>query len=584
MFDIDMKANILLDESLKVKLDPKGKVIDTHGSGKLTISNPSENTTLWAINLISKHGPEVSNYEDKQIPHIQPGKPFEMSYNFSNQCNLILSERIDTYYENQDSDTLNVNHNTLIAKKTQRMLYEITLNNTYDFPLKNVVVTKQFDESVSEFELIPPFAGVIKENKPPLVWEIEKIEAKSSLTLLLVADITPKSSDRVKTGEITVTAEGAHTFTDLTPRIDAECDNVNLSVKVSETGEPTMWDVNVEFINESEFSTLLETVTVSVPEETFINETINTMYNPSIEGVAWSKQASIKSMDYPQISKDFKYQVDFDVSAVNSILIEKETDYLNVVEISSIKTFEPEQVNTYTRTPVNFIVEVTNEGTAKINRLTFEEVIPPFILVKSVKMDDNQNLDLKAHIDGLEGLDVDLPENLQQPRKLLVDAKMNDFLPGSKAKLIVECIAEKPKPNLDYSAPSRVNAYATVEKNSFEIYSHLHNETPALIVAYKTRSFKFDAKYQSISDNEYEIKINVINSGEVPLENVYVTQNIGTAKYINHIPVTVNATEKNNEVELFIKEIKIGETITIQLTVETNGPLRQMQPTVRIAD
>ncbi len=579
-----MKANILVDEKIDVRLDPKGNIIESKGNGIIKVSNNTENTTLWAIKLSGTHGPDVVGFNHQDIPHIQSRDPFSDKYTFTSKSKLILIEKVDTKFDNQTGDELNVDRKTLVAKNDQTILIEISLDNRYNFPLENVTVTKNFDECVTGYNPVPPFAGQIDGTDMPLIWKIDKLEANSITSLILSVDLHPSSSDKVKTGEIDVLVSGTDTFTDLEPKIDAECDNVELAVSVKETDQPSMWNVNVQFKNDSEFDTLLETVEVGIPSETFINEKISDYFSPKIDGVAWSKEATIKSNDYPEIKKEFKYQVDYDVAAINSIKIHKETELLNVVEITSNKIFEPEQVNTYTRSDVQFHVAVKNEGTSKIGRLTFDEIIPPYIMVKSVSMEGNLNFDLTSSIEGQEGLDVEKPENIDTARKLFVDVKSINLMPGSTVKLIVNCVSEKPKPNLDYLAPSIVQAFAEVPTTSFKYKSVNVDQPPGLIVAYKTRSFQFNAKYQATAQNQYEIAINVENNGAVPLENVYVTQNIGNSKYLNHSPVVVTALEKSGSIELYIKEIRVNEIVKILLNVETQGPLRQIQPTVKVAD
>jgi hypothetical protein len=578
-----MKAIVSLSENISTTLDPKGQITDSSGSGKISVRNTSENTTLWAITLGGTHGPDVSDFKEQSIPHIQANKVFEDNYTITHESKLLLSERIDTHYTSQTGDDLDTKRNTLIKGQNQKLLYEIQLENRYSFPLQDIVVTKYFDDCVKDVDAIPPHPGSF-ERPASAVWKIEHLGAGDVATIYLVVELAPETSERVKTGNIEVTAMGPGLFSTLEPTIDSECDNVDLSVEVNETPTPGMWNITVAFTNASEFSTILENVRVNHEAETFLDSTIGETFKPNPDAAAWSKENTIHSADYPQIDKDFKYKVEHEVQSQMSLTVVKESDLLDVVEISSDKRFEPENVNTYTRTPMKFTVEVTNRGTADIGKLEFEETIPPFVLVKSISAEGKENLPVTSSIDGQEGLDDTVPDNIGNPRTLRATVKTHDFTQNSVVTLSVECIAEKPKPNLDYHSQSMVHAYAVIPTQPFSINSLMFEKVPELMVTYKKRSFKFSANYKAVSDSEYEITIPVTNNGEVPLENVYVTQSIAGGRYSSHTPLTIRAEETADKIEFHLKEIPVGETIPIVVVVETQGPLRQQQPSIRVAD
>ncbi|MHA2252988.1 MAG: hypothetical protein ACXAD7_21675 [Candidatus Kariarchaeaceae archaeon] len=579
-----MKAIILLDEYSTTELDPKGQVAKSEGSGKILIKNPSDHTTLWAISLNGKHGPDISNFKNQSIPHIQAGKLFDDTYAIEHEAKLLLTERIDTYYTSQTGDELNTKRNTLVKGVQQKLLYEIQLENRYSFPMKNLIVTKQFDACIQDSDAIPPHPGSFEKTEDSAIWNIEHLGAGELATIYFVVELLPETSEKIKTGDITVTANGEGQFSSLEPSIDSECDNVDLSVNVNENPTPGMWTVTVAYTNSSEFATLLEDVQVTQEGEEFLKSSVNVVYQPNPDGAAWTQEETINHPDYPQIDKNFKYQVDHEVQTVFAIRLHKETDLLDVVEISSEKKFEPEEVNTYTRTPLKYMVDVTNKGTAEIGTLIFEEVIPPFILVKSVAAMGNENLQLTASIEGQEGLDDSAPENLKDARKMTVEVQCVDYNPMANVVLTVDCIAEKPKPNLDYHALSVVKSLAKEPTMPFTINSQMFDKVPELMVAYKKRSFKFSANYKALSDSEYEITIPVTNNGEVPLENVYVTQSILGGKYNSHSPLTIQAEEKADKIEFYLKAIAVGETVSIIMVVETQGPLRQQQPSIKVAD
>lgn len=583
-----MKALIFLDEKIETKLGSKGEQIGTQGDGSLYIRNPSENNTMWSVKLKTTHGAAVSGVNNEEIPHLQQNQEYMQTYKMDLDSKLALSEKIDTLYQEQTSDNINTDRNTLVKGQAQKILYEFTLENKYDFPLANIILTKVFDASLVELNPEGSHTGAVEQSEGSLKWTLEKMDAGTVSKLTYVALIDPESSEKINTGKVTITAQGSGLLSDMTPTIDSECDNVDLSVDVNETESPGVWTISTEFINSSDFGVLLETVQVGTPNSTVLDEEINTVFDPDPNKPSWSKVETLNSSDYPTITKYFKYQVDHEVKSSILINIEKETDLLNIVEILANKNFEPSEVNTYTRTPMVYEIEVSNVGTAIIGSLELEEVIPPFVLVHGVEVHGGGESTIKSNIEGQAALDTknteDIVSNLENKRKLLVKIGALTLEPGSSVKVRFECTAEKPKPNLDYQARSIVKAFAINPTVPYEIQSKTNEMTPELKVKFAKRSFKSLTNYKGISDNEYEITIQVTNNGEVPLENIFVNHKITGGEYKNHQPVTVTVKESSGELEYFIKSIPVGNSIDLISMVETKGPIRQTQPSIRIAD
>ncbi|MDH5647940.1 MAG: hypothetical protein OEZ01_18160, partial [Candidatus Heimdallarchaeota archaeon] len=323
-----MKAVINLNETTEIKSDLNGNITNSNSFGSISVSNPSKETTLWAISLKGKHGGEVLDFNNQSIQHIQPGKVFEDKYKIQSENKILIKERIDTAVEGTSTDDLNEKRNTLIKGLNQRVLYELTISNNYSFPLKNVELIKTLPDCTEGVDTVPPHPGNIDPTQTPLTWSIDHIDKDSSVTLYLIVDLKPINSKKVETGKIELKANGVGIFSSLDPSIDAECDNVDLSVDVAETQSPGEWNIKVEYTNSSEFATKLETIQVGLPDKVFINEEIQQMIKPKSDGVAWSKTASIKSPDYPEINKNFKYQVDFEVTKSSEITYLKDTNFL----------------------------------------------------------------------------------------------------------------------------------------------------------------------------------------------------------------------------------------------------------------
>lgn len=594
-----MKAIIKLDESITEYLDGKGELMNSVTLGKLKILNPSNSTTLWSISLSGENEDDVNGFQTQEVSHVQAGKNFETFYQIQSRSKLSLIERIDTHFTQETSEELKVERNTLISGIEQEVLFEITLKNEYEFPLVDIELIKQFDPSCINYRILQPHPGSVDESASAFIWHISELETNASTLIRIVATFIPSSSHPVPTGEIIVRTGNDGQISSLRPTIDADCDNVDLTIEVDELDDPGNWKINTSYLNNSEFHTFLESVKVIHEDSPIFDEKVESHFSADPggeawqrEGPSWKKVASIKTQEYPLIEKDFKYHVEYETIPSMKVALNKENDHFRVVEISVEKEFQPEKVNTYTRTPLVYNIEIKNIGTAEIGSITLDEILPSYLLVTGITSDSDA--DITASIDGKNDLDGklveliesqdDIPEDIDlgEKRKIQVVLSNLSFYPGSTIKLKYNCIAEKPKPNLDYSASSDITAYSVFPTHGFVTHSLTNGDEPGLKVAFAKRSFKTKASYQAISDNVYEIGILVVNNGDVPLENVRVGQQISTATYLGHEPSSIAHELKPEKLDFMIPEIQIGAEILINLRVNSDGPLRQQQPTLTI--
>ncbi|MCE7735197.1 MAG: hypothetical protein GPJ54_09990 [Candidatus Heimdallarchaeota archaeon] len=595
-----MNAKINFEESLTQYLDAKGEMLSSNCKGKLVVQNASSNTTLWSIKLDGELGSDVINFEKQEISHIQAGKDFETYYKVVTDSKLKLTERIDTS-TNDETNNLNEENDTLITYETQKVMFEISLFNGYSFTLTDIELLKQLDSSCLEFRVLQPYVGSIMETENAFIWKLESLAPNSEIKIRIIANLKPTTSDPVPTGEINIRAKAIGQLSSLKPTIFAECDNVDLSVEINETQDPGNWEIKTEYTNNSEFATLLNKIQLKSGEQNLIDEVINTVFDADPggeawkrEGPSWHKNVNLQSAEYPVIEKEYDYNVVYDTGSEVTIALNKENDYLRVVEISVEKQFNPQKINTYTRTPLLYTLQIQNIGTAVIDKLQFEDIVPPYLIISSVEVDGDPEIILNAKIADQEGLDQSIIEyvdrneeipdsmSISDPRKLFIDLIMSSFFPGSQTTLRINGISEKPKPNLDYSAPSTVTAYPFHASQGFRTKGLTENKSPELIVSYAKRSFKDRVTYNAMEEGKYEISLLIVNNGNVPLENLKITQDISGAKYQSHLPAVVNVEDRQNEVEFSVSEIAIEQEVLIKMIVVTSGPLRQKQPIIRI--
>ena len=582
-----MKSQITVHETLDVVLDAKCLLESSEGSAELQIRNVSDQTTMWGIVLSAKHDPEVSNFQGGEISHIAANDSHKTNYNFDVQPKLQVFERIDTGFNQANPDITDTSHFYLVVENRQRVLYEIELRNDYTFELNDITVEKHFPSCKNDISVLQPYPGSTTVETGPLRWDLPTLPPNSSAILRIVADLTPVEATPVPTGEIIVTCNSNRLFTTFDPDIDAECDAVDLEVDVKEAPEPDVWNILASFTNNSEFAVMIDKVTVEINGNSVIDVLqVNKVAETALGRSAWEQATQVHSHNYPQVAKTFKYEVLYDVIPSSDIKIKKNNDFMPVVKISSQKAFIPDTVNTYTRTPVKFTVVVKNEGSAEIGVIEMVETIPPFFDVKSVSSTlNNQSLSPETSWDGeVEGEELDI----STARTLKISLETPNFMPNDELVLSVDGMAQKPRPTLDYSANSTVRAFSTSPTVAHKIPSLTGEETPAIIVAYKKRSYNYRAGYYKHDADTWMIEVVIVNNGEVPLENIVLTQQIlKPGVYARHEPVNIPAESIGTDNVAFkVPSLEIGGTITVNIYVDVppNVPIRQVQPSIQILD
>ena len=156
--------------------------------------------------------------------------------------------------------------------------------------------------------------------------------------------------------------------------------------------------------------------------------------------------------------------------------------------------------------------------------------------------------------------------------------------PGQIIKVKIKGKANKPRIEGSHSASTEIRAYAIEPTLPYVSEAMMEGKIPVIIVEFKQRSYKATSIFTKKVEDGYNIEIPITNTGDVPLDNIIVIQPIFTAEYISHSPPTVDVTTEASNVKCHIKRINQGETITINLNIRADGPLRQQQATIRIEE
>ena len=608
-----MRAEIHLEESLNINAGPKGEIVSTHAKGILSIINPSNSTTLWGISLKANKKEDVKELNEETIPHIEAGKQYVQDYVIDISPRVEISEIVDTNYNQEE---INPNNRDLVFNVDQTLAFKITIKNNYEFDLKNITLEKHLPPDTREIRAIEPYLGEvsINEEERTVVWTIPELKAGNEAAIIIASLCHPTTVQPYKTGLIVFKCEAVSKLSSLIPTIDGDCDNVDLSVKSSESTAPNQWQIDIGLRNASEFEIFLKKVEIDVNGERKFSDEPNQELESVLDEPIWKNSIIVESETYPEITKNFEYYVLYDITEHSVISYEKENDELFVVKVSATKYYDPPSVVTYAVTDLVEYIDITNTGTANVGKIEVEDTIPPYIEVESVTAETaDTSLDVeflerpkkqeqpipeeqreKATFELIEQQQEEKPkepvivpveeEDISKERKYHYRINNVTIEPGKMVKIKVVAKANKPKIDGTQLSPAVIKAYAVSPTVAYTTEAEFEGKEPRLEVEFKKRSYSITSIFKKAAEGEFSIEIPVSNTGEVPLDNVIIIQPIFNAEYISHSPPTVDVSVEGSNVKCHVKRINIGETITITLNVKTEGPIRQQQATIRIED
>lgn len=641
-----MKPIIHVEESLVVETDQDGGIGSCIGTGTLALRNPAENTTLWTIQFNKHGGDSVSDLNLGELSALQGGSGETRAYMHSERPLLRIKEEIDTLPDKDDPRACNAGHASVAFRRTQKVLIRITLENKYSFPLKNLRVTKVLPRYAAEPDAVPGTHTRFDTSATDATWTLDSMEPGRVVTLDLKISMTPMGQERFTTGEIIVEAEADDSFTGINPGMRSESDDIDLPVVARETDVPGEWDIDAKFVNNSEFDVRLESVKVQMGDNVIVDQTgIELSVEPGLTDALWRQQTRIDSLDYPRTEKEYVYTIVHDVTRHSALKITQAPQSLTVIVVDSVRTFEPAEVPTYTRSALKSVTAIENIGSAEIRRLRVVEILPPYFDVQDIHAvtDKGQNatieyeivhkeaitsvelikkkaeetkpkaaatpLSVVAEVGDLgiggevspsdeetveESVDVALDTDLTDPtvklaiseaRQLVLKIFNFNLHAGETIRLTCAGYAQKPRPKMDYSGNGTVGAFTSPRVTPHVVSSKDANAAPPVLqVAYRKRSYACSTKYTSQEQGKWQVDLKLTNDGEVPLENIEVYQPLTGADYESHEPATVDATSTGDGIRFVIKSLNPGREMTLTVNVSTQGPLRRQEARIHVLD
>jgi len=353
--------------------------------------------------------------------------------------------------------------------------------------------------------------------------------------------------------------------------------------------EPNHWECTLECSNESDLMIRLDKAAVFLVPEGGGKKELKIDENPAFEMAPdqdWSAKFDIESKSPPKCSQDVIYTPMRIVTKRVLGTVEKTAQIIPVARIGYTKVFEPSAVDSFDKTPVEVTIEITNNGSAKLNEILVEDNLPDDVMPP-----------LKEHISiwirGKEytgKFEFTKEPNNQDPEtahKLtfgISDLKdsVGELAPGESVKINYAIMAWKSRPEKEYPSPILCSA----NTHPAGLMATVAGEDHKLDIIYKKRSISTKKAINKGADvGEYVVVLVVENRGEVTAENVVVTDWIPSGfEYVSVDPEElvprVKPARKGSNVVWTFTRMNPGEKKRIRLSVSGEGEYERREPQV----
>jgi hypothetical protein len=428
-----------LKESENVTLGGKSGLDHIDVSGVLKVTNPSDRCRIWNVKVHLGETGKGTGIRKKTLPggEIDAGGKWEMPYTVGVKAPLLtLTEVYDTCSTIQ------------LKNSSGGQIDDILLNKTIPPELSEVTI-ESASSGVAEFD----------EGTSQVVWKDFIIYPEESSTLVVTAigkvdDVKSKAA-----GEIVVTYRAEdQQRSELDPDLTALTE-ILIGIENAET-EPNLWECTLECSNESDLMIRLDKATVFLVPEGGGKKELKIDENPAFEmapGQDWSAKFDIESKSPPKCSQDVIYTPMKTITKRVLGIIEKTVQIVPVARIGYTKVFEPPAVDSFDKTPVEVIIEITNNGSAKLNDILVvdnlpDDVMPPLKEHISVWIRGKEYTGKLEFTKEPNNQDPETTHKLTFGISNLKDS-VGELAPGESVKINYAIMAWKSRPEKEYPSP-----------------------------------------------------------------------------------------------------------------------------------
>ncbi|MFW9847343.1 MAG: hypothetical protein ACFFD6_11380, partial [Candidatus Thorarchaeota archaeon] len=540
-----------LEETEKATVGELSELESTEARGVLSVNNVSDRSRIWNVRVLLDEGTGSTSFSEDTLSagEIDAGAKWESEYKIDvNEPIVTLSESYDTCGAVESVDP----HWAYVYGKENPVRITIKVRNETDGQLDNLVLNKTIPTELTMANVEDTSSGTTEydEGTRTVIWKDFVIYPNEEAKLVISATGNVEDTEIRSAGEIVVTYRGEGLQrSSLTPDMTALTEFLT-GIETTET-EPNQWECILECSNDSDLMVRLDKAEVYLtPEdggekEKMIDETPRVEMAPDQE---WSSKFEVGSKSPPKCNHEVDYTPMRVITKRVLGSIEKTPQSISVARIDYSKEFDPPEVSSMDKTPVEVTIEVTNVGTAKLDSFIIEDNLPDDVMppkpehvtvwVKGAEYED----DVEVVIDP-DDQNPDVPHKISFKIPNLRNS-VGEVEPGESVKINYAIMAWRPRPEKEYPCP--VYCAANISPEGFPAEAASEEDGHKIGILYKKRSISVKKGISKGSEQgQYVIVLAIENKGEVTVENVEVTDWIPAGyEYMATDPEEEAPTEK----------------------------------------
>ena len=587
------KKTIVVDieETERTQIGALGELESVEVKGVLSVNNGSDRSRIWNVRVLladSRDGTDIAE-ESLAVGEVDVGGKWDTTYAVDISEPIIkLTEKYDTCGSMETEEP----HSAYVYGIENPVKITINIKNETAGQLDNIILNKTVPPELSSISIESATTGTAEfdEGTRQVVWKDFLIYPNEESTLVISAIGNVEDVEEKNSGEIVVTyrAEGQQRST-LEPDMTALTEFLT-GIETSET-EPNQWECTLECSNESDLMVRLDKAEIYLVPEDGGKKEKRIEESPAIEmepGKEWSAMFEVSSKSPPKCTQDVEYTPMRTITRRVLGSAAKTPRTISVSMIEHTKEFDPSDVSSLDKTPVEVTIEITNAGTSKLNEIKFQDNLPDDIMppkkehVEVWVRGEEYSGDFEFGIDP-DDQDPEKPHTITFLLTGLKDS-VGELEPGESVKVNYAIMAWRVRPEKEY--PSPIHCWATIYPEGIPTEAEGSGDDHKIVVVYKKRRISTKKGINKGTEaGEYVIMLVVQNKGEVTVENVKVTDWIPAGfQYVSTDPEeeapTNTPVDDGTEMVWTWTRMNPGEKQTIRVSVQGEGEYERREPEV----
>ncbi|RDE13650.1 MAG: hypothetical protein C4K47_05915 [Candidatus Thorarchaeota archaeon] len=522
------RKNVIIDleESEKNRFGELSEIESAEATGVMTVKNVSAQARIWNVRVNLGDSRSGTTIKDSTLSagEVEAGGEWSTKYGITIDGPILtLTETYDTC----SSITAESPHWAYVHGKENPVRITLHLKNETDGQIDNIIVNKTIPPELTKVKVDSAKSGMAKfdEGTRQVVWKDFVIYPKEESTLTLsglahVDDVSEKNAGEVV---ISYKSQGQQRSC-LDPDMTALTEFLS-GIETAET-EPNHWECTLECSNETDLIVRLDKAVVFLTPEGGGEKKKMVEVAPRVEmkpGETWRSSFEVDSKAPPKCTPDVVYTP---VRVVKRRVLGTATkvpQILPVCQITYAKSFDPSEVSSLDKTPVEVTIDIKNSGSARLDQIEVEDSLPDDVMPPK-KEHVTVSVAGKEYT-GTYGVTITPDDqNPETPHKVRIKISgmrdsMGELKPGDSLKVSYAIMAWRNRPEKEY--PSPIHCWAYTHPAGFAAEAVSTPFAHKLGVVYRKRRI---AAKKAISKGskagEYVITLVVENKGEVTVENV----------------------------------------------------------------